>query len=77
MTCRGFSTDPNIEVSATAAYAYDARDKILAYKPDVMTYDVVILTRMGYDGAKGLLAMHRVESKTIGRDISSCVVYGM
>ena len=37
----------------------------------------VILTGMGYDGAKGLLSMRRNGAKTIGQDQSSCVVYGM
>ncbi|MHC1747199.1 MAG: chemotaxis response regulator protein-glutamate methylesterase [Cellulosilyticaceae bacterium] len=37
----------------------------------------IILTGMGYDGAKGLLAMKRKGAKTIGQDESSCIVYGM
>lgn len=37
----------------------------------------VILTGMGYDGAKGLLAMRRKGARTIGQDEKSCVVYGM
>lgn len=37
----------------------------------------IILTGMGYDGAKGLLAMRRKGAKTIGQDEESCVVYGM
>ena len=37
----------------------------------------VILTGMGYDGAKGLLAMKKAGAKTIGQDEASCVVYGM
>ncbi len=37
----------------------------------------VILTGMGYDGAKGLLAMRRRGARTIGQDESSSVVYGM
>lgn len=37
----------------------------------------VILTGMGYDGAKGLLAMRRKGARTIGQDEQSCVVYGM
>lgn len=37
----------------------------------------VILTGMGYDGAKGLLTMKRKGAKTIGQDEKSCVVYGM
>lgn len=37
----------------------------------------IILTGMGGDGAKGLLAMRKAGAKTIGQDESSCVVYGM
>ncbi len=37
----------------------------------------VILTGMGSDGAKGLLAMREKGAKTIGQDEQSCVVYGM
>lgn len=37
----------------------------------------IILTGMGGDGAKGLLAMRRAGAKTIGQDESTCVVYGM
>jgi two-component system chemotaxis response regulator CheB len=37
----------------------------------------VILTGMGYDGAKGLLSMKQKGAKTIGQDENSSVVYGM
>lgn len=37
----------------------------------------VILTGMGYDGAKGLLSMRRKGARTIGQDEQSSVVYGM
>ncbi len=37
----------------------------------------VILTGMGYDGAKGLLTMRRKGARTIGQDEKSSVVYGM
>jgi two-component system chemotaxis response regulator CheB len=37
----------------------------------------VILTGMGADGAKGLLAMKNAGANTIGQDEASCVVYGM
>ena len=37
----------------------------------------VILTGMGADGAKGLLAMHQKGARTIGQNEQSCVVYGM
>lgn len=37
----------------------------------------IILTGMGYDGAKGLLVMRRKGARTIGQDEQSSVVYGM
>lgn len=37
----------------------------------------IILTGMGYDGAKGLLSMRKNGAVTIGQDENSSVVYGM
>ncbi|NNJ32810.1 chemotaxis response regulator protein-glutamate methylesterase [Bacteroides xylanolyticus] len=37
----------------------------------------ILLTGMGYDGAKGLLGMRRKGARTIGQDQASSVVYGM
>lgn len=37
----------------------------------------VILTGMGYDGAKGLLTMKQMGARTIGQNEKSSVVYGM
>ncbi len=37
----------------------------------------ILLTGMGYDGAKGLLNIRRNGGRTIGQDESSSVVYGM
>lgn len=37
----------------------------------------IILTGMGGDGAKGLLAMREKGARTIGQDESTCIVYGM
>ena len=37
----------------------------------------VILTGMGSDGARGMLAMHRTGSVTIAEDESTCVIFGM
>ncbi len=37
----------------------------------------VILTGMGADGAKGLLAMHEQGAHTIAQDEKSCVIFGM
>jgi two-component system chemotaxis response regulator CheB len=37
----------------------------------------VLLTGMGTDGARGMLAMKQAGAQTIGQDEASCVVYGM
>jgi len=37
----------------------------------------VIMTGMGADGSKGMLAMRNAGARTIGQDESTCVVYGM
>ena len=37
----------------------------------------LILTGMGKDGAKGMLAMRQAGARTFGQDEASCVVYGM
>jgi two-component system chemotaxis response regulator CheB len=37
----------------------------------------ILLTGMGADGARGLLAMRQAGSRTIAQDESSCVVFGM
>lgn len=37
----------------------------------------VILTGMGYDGAKAMLKMRQKGTRTIGQNEESCVVYGM
>lgn len=37
----------------------------------------IILTGMGYDGARGLLNMRRKGARTLGQDEKSSVVYGM
>ena len=64
-------------------------EKISGHKPsvDVLFNSVariaganaigVILTGMGADCARGLLAMKNAGAKTIGQDEASCVVYGM
>jgi len=37
----------------------------------------VILTGMGYDGAKGMVSLKRAGGRTVAEDASTCVVYGM
>jgi two-component system chemotaxis response regulator CheB len=64
-------------------------DPVNGHRPsvDVLFYSVaatcgsravgLILTGMGKDGAKGLLAMREAGARTFGQDEASCVVYGM
>ena len=68
---------------------YDKGDLVSGHKPsvDVLFHSAalsagknaigIILTGMGKDGAKGMLAMHDAGAKTIAQDEKSCVVYGM
>jgi two-component system chemotaxis response regulator CheB len=37
----------------------------------------IILTGLGADGARGLLAMRQAGARTIAQDEASCVVFGM
>ena len=65
-----------------------AADPVNGHRPsvDVLFHSVarlgrpmtgVILTGMGKDGAKGLLAMRQAGARTLGQDEASSVVYGM
>ena len=49
MLAKGISADPEIEVVAKAVDPFDARDKILELKPDVMTCDVEMPKMNGID----------------------------
>ncbi len=55
---RGLSTDPEIEVVATASDPYDARDKIIAVKPDVMTCDVEMPKMNGIEFVQRLMPQY-------------------
>ncbi|MHB8129602.1 MAG: protein-glutamate methylesterase/protein-glutamine glutaminase [Mobilitalea sp.] len=55
---RGISTDMNIEVVAKAVDPFDARDKILEYKPDVMTCDVEMPKMNGIEFIRRLLPQY-------------------
>lgn len=68
---------------------YADLDKVNGHRPSVdVLFDSVartagsravgvILTGMGNDGAKGLLAMKQKGASTIGQNEESCIVYGM
>lgn len=55
---RGLSSDLAIEVVATAVDPYDARDKILKYKPDIMTCDVEMPRMNGIEFIRRLLPQY-------------------
>jgi two-component system chemotaxis response regulator CheB len=55
---RGLSSNPYIEVVATAQDPFDARDKILKYEPDVMTCDVEMPKMNGIEFLKRLLPQY-------------------
>jgi len=55
---RGISSDPNIEVVATANDPFDARDKIIQYEPDVMTCDVEMPRMNGIEFIQRLIPQY-------------------
>lgn len=52
------SMDPELEIVATAADPYEARDKILAHKPDVLTLDVEMPGMNGLDFLRFLMPQY-------------------
>ncbi len=55
---RGLSSDPGIEVVATANDPYEARDKIISSKPDVMTCDVEMPKMNGIEFIRKLMPQY-------------------
>lgn len=55
---KGISSDPDIEVAAVAGDPYEAADKIIRYKPDIMTCDVEMPKMNGIDFIKQLLPQY-------------------
>ncbi|HYE82477.1 MAG TPA: chemotaxis response regulator protein-glutamate methylesterase [Clostridia bacterium] len=55
---RGISSDPNIEVVATANDPFDARDKIIEFEPDVMTCDIEMPKMNGIEFIKRLMPQY-------------------
>lgn len=55
---RGISSDPGIEVVATAKDPYEARDKIIQYEPDVMTCDVEMPRMSGIEFIRRLMPQY-------------------
>lgn len=57
---RGIGMDPDIQVIATAADPYEARDKILEYDPDVVTCDIEMPKMSGIEFVKRLMPQYPV-----------------
>lgn len=55
---RGLANDPDIEVVATATDPFDARDKIIEYRPDVMTLDVEMPRMNGIEFLRRLMPQY-------------------
>ena len=65
MLARGLSADKNIEVVATAKDAFDARDKILEYHPDVMTLDIEMPRMNGLEFLRKLMPQYPIPTIVI------------
>lgn len=57
---KGLDSDPNIEVVSKAVDPYDARDKILKYRPDVITCDIEMPKMDGIEFIKRLLPQYPI-----------------
>lgn len=55
---QSLESDPNIQVVAQVSDAYEARDAIIQYKPDVMTLDVEMPKMSGIEFLKRLLPQY-------------------
>lgn len=55
---KNLSNNPSIEVVAVAADAYEARDKIIEFVPDVMTLDINMPKMNGIEFTKKLMAQY-------------------
>lgn len=73
---RGLSTDDELEVVDTAKDPYDARDKILKHKPDVMTCDIQMPRMDGIEFIRQLLPQYSLPVIVVST-ISSAVFDAM
>ncbi len=81
--------DQHLIMGADQHFAYTAEPTALAYRPSVDVYfeslaknwsgtgTAALLTGMGRDGAKGLLALKTAGWHTVAQDESTSAVYGM
>jgi two-component system, chemotaxis family, protein-glutamate methylesterase/glutaminase len=58
LLAQGLAADPELEVVGTAVDAYQARDRILALNPDVLTLDVEMPRMSGVEFLRRLMPQH-------------------
>ncbi len=83
------SSRDHLVMSLARHMRYDSKPQDIAYRPSVDAFFfslqrtwptpgvAVLLTGMGRDGAKGMLALRKIGWATLAQDEESCVVYGM
>ena len=83
------STNDHLLLTPELKFSYESEPLEYYYRPSVDVFFQavarywrgtavgVLLTGMGEDGAKGLLAMRRAGFHTIAQDRSTCIAYGM
>ena len=59
------------------AHCPSVDELFLSAVPHAKTVSAALLTGMGKDGARGLLALRQAGARTFAQDQESCVVYGM
>jgi two-component system, chemotaxis family, protein-glutamate methylesterase/glutaminase len=77
--CRDGRTYVTVQDGPRVCYQRPSVDVLFRSVAEAAGKDAVgaILTGMGNDGAKGLLAMKEAGARTIAQDEASCVVFGM
>ncbi|MDL2317867.1 chemotaxis-specific protein-glutamate methyltransferase CheB [Eubacteriales bacterium OttesenSCG-928-A19] len=65
---KGLAQDPGLEIVAKAIDPYDARDKIIQFRPDVMITDVHMSRMSGIDFTKKLLPQYYLPVIIISSD---------
>ncbi|SEI94682.1 two-component system, chemotaxis family, response regulator CheB [Propionispira arboris] len=72
MLARGLAADAQIEIVATAADPFEARDKILKYHPDVMTLDIEMPKMNGIEFLRKLMPQYPIPTIVISA-ANNCV----